>query len=245
MTVLRDMYKEVGGILNDWEKVEHIQPGNTVVVTTNKAKYCAKSVIVTPGPWANDVLVKTGINLPLKTLPGWFTYWPTTNSHMKAENGFPVINYNLNLKEGYRFVILKPEYEYPGLVKIVSRGEPATQYVHPDRRAYGDNTGLIDILKKFIKENTSGVEDTPALVESCMYTMTPDQDYIIDRHPLFENIIIGAGFSGTGFISGPASGKVLGELALGLTPSYDISALSLSRFGDVSLHKSYTVASKL
>jgi len=66
--------------------------------------------------------------------------------------------------------------------------------------------------------------------ESCIYTMTRDRDFIIDRHPDHSNIIIGAGFSGHGFKLSPVVGRLLGEMALGRKPSYPIHHYSVNRF---------------
>ena len=53
----------------------------------------------------------------------------------------------------------------------------------------------------------------PAIQETCMYTMTPDGEPVIDRLP--DVIIAGCGFSGSGFKHSPASGRMLAMLALG------------------------------
>ena len=80
--------------------------------------------------------------------------------------------------------------------------------------------------------------------------MTPDEDFILDHHPLYDNIIIGAGFSGVssllvlygtlkslihimtahGFKMAPVVGKLLKELALNQTPYYDLTPFSFRRF---------------
>lgn len=58
--------------------------------------------------------------------------------------------------------------------------------------------------------------------ETCLYTLTPDQNFIIDNHPHNPNIAIGAGFSGHGFKFGPLTGRLLAELVLKQTTSVDI-----------------------
>jgi glycine/D-amino acid oxidase-like deaminating enzyme len=47
----------------------------------------------------------------------------------------------------------------------------------------------------------------------CMYTMTPDQDFVIDRHPEHANVSIAAGFSGHGFKFATVIGDHLADLA--------------------------------
>ena len=50
--------------------------------------------------------------------------------------------------------------------------------------------------------------------ETCLYTNTETEDFILDLHPENPNIAIGAGFSGHGFKLGPLTGRILAELAL-------------------------------
>ncbi|XP_069135743.1 peroxisomal sarcosine oxidase-like isoform X2 [Argopecten irradians] len=68
-------------------------------------------------------------------------------------------------------------------------------------------------------------EEYPELVKN-----TPDEDYILDRHPSWSNIVIGAGFSGHGFKLAPVVGEILSKLAIGLTPEEDLSYFRLNRF---------------
>ncbi|XP_020923163.1 peroxisomal sarcosine oxidase isoform X2 [Sus scrofa] len=65
----------------------------------------------------------------------------------------------------------------------------------------------------------------PGLVKN-----TPDEHFILDRHPKYDNIVIGAGFSGHGFKLSPIVGKILYELSMKLTPSYDLTPFRISRF---------------
>lgn len=71
--------------------------------------------------------------------------------------------------------------------------------------------------------------------ETCLYTNTPDDDFIIDRHPEVPNVIIGAGLSGHGFKFTPLLGELLVQLALGESPSLDIRALGLQPERKLSL----------
>jgi glycine/D-amino acid oxidase-like deaminating enzyme len=55
------------------------------------------------------------------------------------------------------------------------------------------------------------------LVESfvCQYEMSPDEDYILDRHPRCENAWIAGGGSGHGFKNCPAVGELMADLVEG------------------------------
>ena len=72
----------------------------------------------------------------------------------------------------------------------------------------------------------------PAIEESCMYTCTPDGEPVLDR--LGGGIVVGCGFSGSGFKHSPATGRMLAALALGeessLPVGYQMSKYARSRF---------------
>ena len=65
---------------------------------------------------------------------------------------------------------------------------------------------------------------------TCMYTMTPDKDFLIGPHPQNPNVIVAAGFSGHGFKFAPLIGKILADLAVDGTTAYPIERFRLDRF---------------
>ena len=60
--------------------------------------------------------------------------------------------------------------------------------------------------------------------------MTPDNHFIIDRHPRFESLVYATGFSGHGFKFAPVIGESLADLALENRTSLPIGFLSAERF---------------
>ena len=65
--------------------------------------------------------------------------------------------------------------------------------------------------------------------EVCLYTETPDEDFIIDVHPKCPEILIAAGFSGHGFKFCSLVGRIMGELAFNDRTCFDISPFSINR----------------
>ena len=66
--------------------------------------------------------------------------------------------------------------------------------------------------------------------EVCLYTETPDEDFIIGLHPDCSNLVIAGGFSGHGFKFSGLVGKILSEIALTGHTSYDIARFRPDRF---------------
>jgi sarcosine oxidase len=65
---------------------------------------------------------------------------------------------------------------------------------------------------------------------TCMYTNTPDRNFILDRHPQHSNVVFGCGFSGHGFKFASAIGEVLAELSSGGRTQHSVEFLAASRF---------------
>ena len=65
---------------------------------------------------------------------------------------------------------------------------------------------------------------------TCMYAMTPDEDFIIDRFPGNGNVVFAAGFSGHGFKFAPLVGELVASLSLGEVTEFPMDTFSLSRF---------------
>jgi len=82
----------------------------------------------------------------------------------------------------------------------------------------------------------------PARTGVCMYTNSPDEHFIIDRHPSHPQVAVAAGFSGHGFMHGPAAGLLMAELILdGAAHSLDVHQLRLSRFAEGDLVREHNV----
>jgi monomeric sarcosine oxidase len=64
---------------------------------------------------------------------------------------------------------------------------------------------------------------------TCLYTMTPDEDFILDHHPRFKNVVFATGFSGHGFKFAPLIAVALADLLLEGKSSLPIGFLSLGR----------------
>jgi len=66
---------------------------------------------------------------------------------------------------------------------------------------------------------------------ACLYTVTPDEHFIIDRLPGMPQVVIASPCSGHGFKFGTVFGEVLADMAGGAKPAFDLSMFSLARFG--------------
>ncbi|XP_041796914.1 peroxisomal sarcosine oxidase [Chelmon rostratus] len=226
LRTVQGQFQKLGGVIRDKEAVTDIMPGPVVTVSTSLGVYRAKSVVITAGPWTNKLLAHTGLQLPLEVVKINVCYWkekvPETYS---VKQPFPCFLLTEG-EESNEHIYGLPSNEYPGLVKICYHMGSKTD---PDQRDKQTDRTDIDILQRYIARCLPGLVPEPAVVESCMYTLTPDRHFVLDCHPTYSNIVIGAGFSGHGFKFGPIIGKLLCELSLGEMPSYDLSPFRIRR----------------
>lgn len=81
-------------------------------------------------------------------------------------------------------------------------------------------------LERFLPE---GAGDLIAM-KTCIYTMTPDEDFVIDRLPADPRIVVASPCSGHGFKFASIIGEVLADLALDGETRHDISRFRIGRF---------------
>ncbi|XP_006874251.1 PREDICTED: peroxisomal sarcosine oxidase [Chrysochloris asiatica] len=227
---LQDVVRQLGGKVHDGEKVMEIKPGLLVTVKTTSKSYQAKSVVITAGPWTNRLLRPLGIQLPLQTLRINVCYWgEKVPGSYGVSQAFPCF-LGLGLDQAPHHFYGLPSGEYPGLMKVCyHHGNNADPEERDCSSAFSD-TQDVQILCRFVQDHLPDLRPTPAIMERCMYTNTPDKHFILDRHPKYDNIVIGAGFSGHGFKLSPVVGKILYELSMKLTPSYDLTPFRINRF---------------
>lgn len=230
LRALQDAIRKLGGIVHDGEKVVEIKPGLPVTVKTTSRSYQAKSLIITAGPWTNRLLRPLGAELPLQTLRINVCYWQEkVAGSYSVSQAFPCFM-GLGLSLAPHHIYGLPSREYPGLMKVCyHHGNNADPEERDCPAAFSDIQD-VHILSGFVRDHLPDLQPEPAVMEHCMYTNTPDGHFVLDRHPKYDNIVIGAGFSGHGFKLSPVVGKILYELSMKLTPSYDLTPFRISRF---------------
>lgn len=225
LKAFQDQFKRFGGEIRDGEQMVNILPGEIITVQTSNGSYRCKSVVLTVGPWAKKFLPTLGVHLPLRPMRIKVCYWKEKTKGDYAADKFPVF-FQIPAIDCYDVYGL-PSDEYPGHVKICLHAGPD---IDPDNRDIGDDKWALDTICRYVAQHFPNLVPVPSITETCIYTMLPDEEFVLDTHPSWKNIVIGAGFSGHGFKLAPVVGKVLAEMATGKQLSYDLSPCKLDRF---------------
>ncbi|XP_016158430.1 PREDICTED: peroxisomal sarcosine oxidase isoform X2 [Ficedula albicollis] len=229
----QEVFRRHGGTLRDGEKVLRIEPGPTVTVTTTAGVYRAPLLIITAGAWTGAFVEQLGLRLPLQPLRIDVCYWREKQPGSAGLGSVSPCFLTLGLSQAPHGIYGLPSIEYPGLMKVCHHNGSPTDPEKRDQASSSTPRPDIATLSSFISSYLPGLETQPAVMETCLYTNTPDEDFILDQHPKFSNIVIGAGFSGHGFKLAPVVGKLLCELSLGEEPSYNMAPFAISRFPGV------------
>lgn len=190
-------------------------------VESDNGIYTADRVIITAGAWSGQLL--SGLGLPLTILRKVLFWFATDHPDRYAAERFPIFIAESNMGSIYGF----PLGDEPG-VKVANHagGEPVDVESVDRTVRPGEEADVAAWVRRYLSGVSAEVVDRAA----CLYTMTPDTDFIVDRHPDYPGVAIGAGFSGHGFKFTPAIGDVLVDLILDPAVT-SLDRLTLSRFG--------------
>ncbi len=208
-----------GVVAQSWE-----QDGNGVRVITSDGTFTASKLIVTAGPWAPQLLADVGVKLVVRRK---HLYWFPTNDRSYHElEGCPTYLYELPHGVYYGF----PQIDELGVKVAEHSGGAVVDDPTNDPRPF-DPADLARV-EAFLTDFMPGVGRPMQRRSVCFYTMSPDEHFIVDRHPRQESVFFVAGLSGHGFKFTSVLGEALAEMALEGSTELPIGFLSLGRFGD-------------
>jgi sarcosine oxidase len=194
-----------------------------VRVRTDRGAVEAERLVLTAGAYSQEVArLARGMVVAQRQVLGWLE---PTRPELFAADRFPV--FNLALEEGHVYGF--PIHGVPGF-KIGfydhegARGEPDA--ISREVTAE-DEVPLRRFAERYFPDGAGRTLD----LKACLFELSPDEHFLIDRHPENDFVVLGAGFSGHGFKFCSVVGEILADLALDGETLHDIGFLRLGRFG--------------
>ncbi len=181
-----------------------------------------RALVLSLGAWSKDVMEKLGVTIRVqRNVQIWFE----SNSDMYAAPNFPPF---LLDREG----LPAPLYGFPDFgdgVKAAFHSHGAlTDAARLDREV--DAARDIEPIMRAMENWMPGAAMALLSAKPCLYTLTPDGHFVVDRHPDHPRLILCGGFSGHGFKFAPVIGEIGADLALDEGTRHEIEFLSLQRF---------------
>lgn len=207
--------------LFDEPVIEWKAEGKGVRVTTTRGSYAANALVIAAGAWAPVLLAE--LNLPLwieRQVFCWFepfaqrerfapehcplTIWEHAPNHFFC--GFPDVG------DG---------------VKVARHHDGEQTTAVSVRRTVTESD--VDDLRQFVERFMSSANGALKSSVVCMYTNTPDGDFLIDHHPDYQQVLIVSPCSGHGFKFSSAVGEIAADLVTSGRSRFDLTPFRIDR----------------
>lgn len=203
--------------------VRRIEPlHDSVRIHTADRTYEAGKLILTGGAWMGKLLSALALDLSLQPTREQIVFFQPRDPDLFTPERCPV------------FIFHSPTWFY-GLPDVDGSGVKVGIHGNndpcdPDQVNRTPDGAYIERVAAWTRQHLPLAAGEVKEARICLYTMTPDEHFVIDQHPAYPQIVFGAGFSGHGFKFGNLIGKLLADMALGNPISYDLSLFSVARF---------------
>jgi sarcosine oxidase len=218
-----DSAKSLGATIHAEEPVTGWQAtGDGVTVTTTKDTYHAGRLVLTTGPWAGRVLGELGRRL--RVMRQTILWFGTTDESAFRRDRFPIFLADV---AGGPFYGL-PAVDGRGLKVARHYGAPELESPEQVERAVrpADERPVRTFLATHIPGAAGRLNDG----QTCIYTLTPDRHFVLDRHPEHANVAMAAGFSGHGFKFASVVREILADLTEKGRTDWPIEMFRIGRF---------------
>ena len=208
-----------GETVTDWA-----QDGEGVVVKTNLRQIAADRLVIASGAWAAPLLQELDVTTRvIRKVLFWY-------------HGENLIEFKLGKMPC--FLVGKDDmifYGFPAIdpwgLKVAEHttstdSELIDPYLLNNELTESDRQSVDTFVDEFFPKFKAKLSRHT----TCMYTMTPDEHFVVDIHPNYSSVVIAAGFSGHGFKFSSVIGEILSDLAIEGITSQPIDFLGLNRF---------------
>jgi sarcosine oxidase len=199
--------------------------GEGVTVSTERGVYEGDRLVIAPGAWAPEVLADLGLPLRIeRQVQYWFA--PTRGIGPFAVGKQPI--YVWEAEDGVQFYGFPAHGPPESGVKVAFfRMGSDTNPDELDREVHAEE---VEHMRRYIAERVPQLNGTFLRGVPCMYTTTPDEHFVIARHPDHPQVSVAAGFSGHGFKFVTVVGEILADLALEGATDHPIALFDPARF---------------
>ncbi|MBP85320.1 MAG: N-methyl-L-tryptophan oxidase [Planctomycetaceae bacterium] len=217
-----DQAKQCGAELRTGESVVAWEASHQgVSVRTESDTFHAANLVITAGAWATDLLADLDVQLTIRRKH--LDWYACDDPRYRADNGCPCFFFETPAGYFYGF----PQLDEQGVKFADHTG--GTEIEDPLTDDKSIDPADRQRVEAFVRSYLPSVSSTHVRHEVCYYTMSPDEHFVVDRHPEHENVAFAAGLSGHGFKFASVLGEVLADLALEASTFMPIAFLGCRR----------------
>jgi sarcosine oxidase len=218
--------REAGAQLQEHATVTAVEPaGDGVEVRTEDGdRHTASVAVISVGAWAGPLLRSIGIDLALQPTLEQSTFFRLVDpapSH--AGSPLPTLmDWRVDVRRP-PYLVPDPFADEPGHFKAgLHHSGPS---VDADTRTFEPDTARIAETHAWVRTNVGEAEDL-ARTETCLYTQTPDEDFVLER---VGPLVAVSPCSGHGFKFAPMFGSAIADLATGQPPPFSLERFAVGR----------------
>ncbi|MFO0961737.1 MAG: N-methyl-L-tryptophan oxidase [Phycisphaerales bacterium] len=205
-----------------WEEL----PGGGVRVVTDRGEHRAGALVLCAGAWTPALAAAMGVRLtPLRVVIGWYA---PRDPAACASPGMPV--WYIDRGEGVPGIYgipTAPDQGEPAGVKVAMHGDGTP--CDPDAPRVPASARELEAIRAALEELVPCAAGAATAGSTCLYTMSPDGDFVVDRMPGCRRVFVAAGFSGHGFKFAPVVGEILADFVQHGTSPLPAHFLTMAR----------------
>ena len=195
-----------------------------VEVATSAGIFQARRVVVAADAWTNQVLAGVGVQYPLTVTQEQVTYFATPNVREFAPDRFPIWIWHGG-SDGSGWFYGFPVY---GEVATKAGEDVGGDVVTGDTRTFEPNPRPFERLTSFLGKHCPGALGPVMYTKTCLYTMTPDRNFIIEQLPECPQVSVAVG-AAHAFKFSSLIGQILTDLAVEGDTRFPIAPFSSQR----------------
>lgn len=213
--------REHGAVLVEHAAVSSVSAeGGEFAVRAGDERYRCRKLVIAAGPWSNRVLSFLGLQLPLEITKEQVTYFASPDVAQFSPQRFPVW-------------IWMDDPSFYGMPVFGEQGPKVAQDaggrpVDPDTRGFEPDAENFARVVAFLERYLPSVLGPVIYTKTCLYTLPPDRDFIVDRLPNHPNVSLAIG-AGHAFKFASVLGKILADLAVAGQTDANIGAFGFQR----------------
>ncbi len=195
------------------------------VALENGEKIRGDRLLIAAGAWTQPLLATLGTTIPLTVTRQTYVYFdPASHPEDFAVGRLPVwIDAAAN---AYGFPSLGMGRAGGVKLGLHDRGVASAPET-VDRIVSGEDR---ESARRYARRRFEHLSDRVVYEKVCLYTNTPDEDFVIDTVPGLPAVLVVSACSGHGFKFTPLLGSIAASLLTDITVPYDLSRFHLSRF---------------
>jgi len=196
--------------------------GGELEVEAAGERYRAGKLVVAAGAWTPQILAHFGMRIPFEVTKEQVIYFNSSDLSGFALRSFPIWIW-MDDPSFYGF----PVFGENDSVKITQ--DTGGKAVDPNTRGFEEDREITARVTGFIERYLPSALGPIGRLKTCLYALTPDRDFILDRLPEHPNVSIAVG-GGHAFKFASVIGRILSDFALqGDVAELDLSAFKIDR----------------